>query len=260
MGLLAWFKEKSAQNDKKNDKTPTIVSPNEDVQTVFSMDYITTPCGKYQNVMVEFPKSSIWKILINNEPQRYYPGEYSEGGWSADHKYRKVFADDFVFWVSPNDYSAFINLMNDLKARYARDKEERKESYRKLLQEYQAGIQTDSVDDDIRWCYFESPNGFLYVDDERKFHSLATRIAKICEKSGGRLYKTRAKSAKVAILVSPSARKQDNVDRLREMGYKVVTLEDAVKFWKLEKYWDIATAESRYQEFIQDLSNSSYLR
>ena len=86
MGLLAWFKEKSAQNDKKNDKTPTIVSPNEDVQTVFSMDYITTPCGKYQNVMVEFPKSSIWKILINNEPQRYYPGEYSEGGWSADHK------------------------------------------------------------------------------------------------------------------------------------------------------------------------------
>lgn len=257
MGLFDLFKRKAnAVNSESNEMNRS----DGGLKTRFSLDFIRTPAGEGKKVEVEFPQDNIWKILINGEAQRYYPGMYEEVGWSSDRKYRKVRADGFMFWISPSDYSAFVKLLKDLKIRYAQDKEDRKQSYQSMLEQYRAGVQVDAIDNDVSWCYFESPNGFQGIDDERKFHSLETKIAQICEKNGGHLYKTRAKSAKFAILVSPSSRKQDNVERIRSMGYKVTTLEEAVKFWQLEKYWNIAEAEARYQEFIRNLANSPYLK
>lgn len=251
---------KSKYRNAADSQLSDVEQLDEKSKTSFMIDYLNTPDGQYQNVLVEFPKDNIWKILINGQSMRYYPGGwYIEKGWSSDHKYQKVYTEDFTFWVSPADYKAFIRLLESLKNRYTDEREDRKESYNQLLAKYREGYQVDSIDDDIWCCYFESPNGFPDLKTKKQFELLTVKITHLCKMHGGKLYKTRAKAAKFAILVSPSSKKQDNVDHIREMGYKVTTLENAVKFFGLEKHWDIAASENHYQEFIQGLENSPYI-
>ena len=58
-------------------------------------------------------------------------------------------------------------------------------------------------------------------------------ISKICEDNGGRCFKTIAKSAKYIIILCKPYQNKDVVDKYHNMGYKVVSLDIALKYFKV---------------------------
>ena len=71
-----------------------------------------------------------------------------------------------------------------------------------------------------------------------QFKVVEKRIARLCQENNGKYYKTKAKTAKFAIIFDPNAKVYSNVTGLRQMGYKVTTFEKALEYFGLSDLWD----------------------
>lgn len=80
----------------------------------------------------------------------------------------------------------------------------------------------DEITDDIFKCFLVG-----YPDEIENMHC---DLDKVCRLVGGRCYKTKAKSASYAIIISKSYQVSPTVKRYRDDGYKVANVEEALEY------------------------------
>lgn len=204
----------------------------------YHFDFIKAYGENIENVDVVFPDDDIDSIIINGKRQRGYCGHVGESGMSKDGLYHRVHLADYTFWVDPSDYQSLINLLDKrqekARANTADKRAAREIYYTKQQEELERGTLSDSINDDIYYCFLAgTPDGCL-ID---QFEKLKPAIEQACAQHGGRLYKTMAKSAKFAIVSSYRYYTDTQFDYLRSLGYKVVKLEDAVEYMGLTDLW-----------------------
>ena len=95
------------------------------------------------------------------------------------------------------------------------------------------------IDSDIYKCFISNQTGMCdFIGTWEQFREIEERIARLCQKNNGRYYKSKAKTAKFAIIFAPNARTYSNVTSLMKMGYKVTTFEKALEYFGLSELWD----------------------
>ena len=84
------------------------------------------------------------------------------------------------------------------------------------------------------------------------YRKVEEQIASLCKAKGGRYYKTKAKSAKFAIIFSPYAQTAGEIWSLQQEGYKVTSFDQAIIYFGLGEMWDCP----RYIAFVRSLNSS----
>jgi len=122
-----------------------------------------------------------------------------------------------------------------LKPLKAAEKKKRQELRRDLT----TPIEYSAIDSDVHWCFISNKSGLCdAIGTWEQFKIIEQHIARLCQEKNGKYYKTKAKSAKFAIIFSPSERTYSNVTSLKENGYKVTTFEKALGYFGLTDLWD----------------------
>ncbi len=100
-------------------------------------------------------------------------------------------------------------------------------------------IDYSTIDSDIYKCFISNQTGMCdAIGTWEQFKVIEKRIARLCQENNGKYYKTKAKTAKFAIIFDPNAKVYSNVTGLRQMGYKVTTFEKALEYFGLSDLWD----------------------
>lgn len=99
----------------------------------------------------------------------------------------------------------------------------------------------DTIDEDIYTCFIANKTGIgeNTGGTVEGFKKLESEIAKVCSYNDGKYYKSQAKSAKFAILFGASTRTLQGIEDLRQKGYKVTSLENALEYFGLTDLWDV---------------------
>jgi len=117
----------------------------------------------------------------------------------------------------------------------AAEKKRRQELRRDLT----TTIEYSDIDSDVHWCFISNKSGLCdAIGTWEQFKTIEEHIARLCHEKNGKYYKTKARSAKFAIILSPSERTYSNVTSLKENGYKVTTFEKALEYFGLTDLWD----------------------
>lgn len=94
----------------------------------------------------------------------------------------------------------------------------------------------DEPTDDLFFCalddigYFCCEKGWSTNYGKYYKKDIREEIAQVCEERRGRCYKSKAKSAKYVIILCNLYQTKDRVQKWRNMGYKVVSLDTALKY------------------------------
>lgn len=113
-----------------------------------------------------------------------------------------------------------------------------------IKEEYSKPVKYDEIDDDIWWCYIDSRNGMCdAIGSWDSFEKVEKKISELCTYNGGKLYKSRAKGARYAILFTPFKRRASYISELQEKGYKVVSFESVLKYLGITEMWDVENLE-----------------
>lgn len=118
-----------------------------------------------------------------------------------------------------------------------------KAAEKKRLQELKRDLITpldySVIDSDIYKCFISNQTGMCdKIGTWDQFKTIEECIARSCQENSGKYYKTKAKTAKFAIIFAPNARVYSNVTSLKEAGYKVTTFEKALEYFGLTDVWD----------------------
>lgn len=125
-----------------------------------------------------------------------------------------------------------------------------------IKEEYLKPIKYDEIDDDIWWCYIDSRNGMCdAIGSWDNFEKVEKKLSELCTYNGGKLYKSRAKGARYAILFSPFKRSASYISELQEKGYKVVSFESVLKYLGITDMWDIDNLERFIEEHRRSILN-----
>lgn len=109
------------------------------------------------------------------------------------------------------------------------------------------------IDDDIYKCFVAHQSGMCEAIGTWALYSkVEEQIASLCKAKGGRYYKTKAKSAKFAIIFSPYAQTAGEIWSLQQEGYKVTSFDQAIIYFGLGEMWDCP----RYIAFVRSLNSS----
>lgn len=108
------------------------------------------------------------------------------------------------------------------------------------------------IDDEIYRCFIAHQSGMCEAIGTWEIYSkVEEQIASLCKAKGGRYYKTKAKSAKFAIIFSPFAQTAAEIWSLQQEGYKVTSFDQAITYFGLEEMWDCP----RYIAFVSSLES-----
>lgn len=224
------------------------------MNSCFHFDFVKAYGESLKDVTVIFPEDDPDSIIIDGNRQRGYCGYVSESGMSSDRLYHRVHLSDYTFWVDPSDYDTLMDLLEkrqqQSQIKTAQLKAEREEYDRRHAEQFIAGVQSDEITEDIYKCFIHSSPIPKY---QKQFTKVTEWIGKKCAENGGRLYKSAAKGANYAIEADYNKYTTDHFDDLRQRGYKVVTLEQAVQYMHLEKYWVIDEIQADINEHAQYL-------
>lgn len=139
-----------------------------------------------------------------------------------------------------------------LKPFKAAEKKRRQE----LRKDLTTPIEYSAIDSDIYWCFISNKSGLCdAIGTWEQFKTIEERIAGLCQEKNGKYFKTKAKTAKYAIIFDPNARVYSNVTSLKETGYKVTTFEKALEHFGLTDLWDckkIAKHEYDLKKFVYE--------
>jgi DNA polymerase III epsilon subunit-like protein len=109
------------------------------------------------------------------------------------------------------------------------------------------------IDEDIYKCFVAHRSGMCEaIGTWELYCKLEEKIASICKAKGGHYYKTKAKSAKFAIIFSPHAQNAGEIWSLQQEGYKVTSFDQAITHFGLGEMWDCP----RYIAFVKSLNSS----
>jgi hypothetical protein len=122
-----------------------------------------------------------------------------------------------------------------LKPLEAAEKKRRQDLRKDLV----ISVDYSAIDSGIYKCFISNKTGMCdVIGTWAQFKVIEERIAGLCLKNDGKYYKTKAKTAKFAIIFDPNARGYSNVASLKNMGYKVTTFEKALEYFGLADLWD----------------------
>lgn len=220
----------------------------------FNFDFVKAYDERLKDVTVIFPDDDPDSIILDGNRQRGYCGYVNESGMSSDGLYHRVHLADYTFWVDPSDYDTLMDLLEERqqqsRIKTSQRRAEREEYDRRHAEQFIAGVQSDEITKDIYKCFIHSSPIPKY---QKQFTKVTELIGKKCTENGGRLYKSAAKGANYAIEADYNKYTADYFDDLRQRGYKVVTLEQAVQYMHLEKYWAIDEIQADIKEEAQHL-------
>ena len=112
------------------------------------------------------------------------------------------------------------------------------------------------IDDDIYRCFIAHQSGMCdAIGTWECYGKVEEQIALQCKARGGRYFKTKAKSAKFAIIFSPYSHTSEEIWSLQQEGYKVTSFDQAISYFGLGKMWDCP----RYLAFVRDVSGGQSL-
>ncbi|MHC0037941.1 TM2 domain-containing protein [Pseudoneobacillus sp. C159] len=188
-----------------------------------------------KKVYVEFV-DDYQKIYIDSK-EHYFDAYYVENeGLSSDRKYYRIATPEYKFWVNPKDLKGFMKLA---KIRQLDLIDSRIDRHKSILKQIDVPFEFDEIDQDIYHCFINNKSGMTEeVGTHQQLIKTEEKIKEICEVNGGRYFKSKAKSAKFAIIFSPYSRTYSNYKSLKDKGYKVTTFEKAIKYFKLTEMWD----------------------
>jgi len=219
------------------------------MDSCFHFDFVKAYGESLKDVTVIFPEDDPDSIIIDGSRQRGYCGYVSESGMSSDGLYHRVHLSDYTFWVDPSDYDTLMNLLEERQQQSqiqtAERRVKREEYNRRHAEQFVAGVQSDEITEDIYRCFL---HGSPIPKYQKQFAKVTELIGKKCTENGGRLYKSAAKGANYAIEADYNKYTADHFDDLRQRGYKVITLEQAVQYMHLEKYWAIDEIQADINE------------
>ncbi|RTZ48260.1 3'-5' exonuclease [Candidimonas sp. SYP-B2681] len=113
-------------------------------------------------------------------------------------------------------------------------------------------VEFSPIDDDIFKCFIANRSGICgAIGEWEDFYKVESEIARICKDRGGRYYKTRAKSARFAIIFDPYSHTADTVWSLQQAGYKVTKFDQVVVQFGLTHLWDCP----RYLAYVDSLKH-----
>jgi len=139
-----------------------------------------------------------------------------------------------------------------LKPFKAAEKKRRQDLRRDLV----TPVDYSAIDTDIYKCFISNQTGMCdEIGTWEQFKTIEEHIARLCQENNGKYYKTKAKTAKFAIIFAPNARVYSNVTSLKEAGYKVTTFEKALEYFGLTDLWDckkIAQHEYDLKKFVYE--------
>lgn len=131
--------------------------------------------------------------------------------------------------------------------------EKRKQERRKDIT---SSVEYSPIDEDIYKCFISNKTGMCdEIGTWEQFQNVEKQIEKICQANNGKYYKSKAKTAKFAIIFDPAARTLSNVTILRSKGYKVTTFEKTLEHFVLTDMWDcnkLIKAEKDYKKFMYE--------
>lgn len=137
-----------------------------------------------------------------------------------------------------------------------------KAAEKKRLQDLRRDLTTpveySAIDLDIYWCFISNRSGMCdAIGTWEQFKRIEERIARLCQEKNGKYYKTKAKTARFAIIFNPIERTYSNVTSLKEKGYKVTTFEKALEHFVLTDLWDckkLTKAENDHKKFEYEIT------
>ena len=171
---------------------------------------------------------------------------------SKDNLYHKVATPDFVFWISPNDYDRFMEVLNYRHSVLVENKKAKLDS---ICLNNERAFEYDVIDDDIYNCFVAYKSGMTSeIGTWEKFYKVEAKIAEKCLQNGGKYFKNESKRAKFAIIFSYTNRMYSHVKKLRDKGYKVTSFENALVYFGLSKMWKcdvLLEKEKWYKEYMK---------
>lgn len=118
-------------------------------------------------------------------------------------------------------------------------------------------IALSPIDDEIYKCFIAAKSGMCdAIGTWEEFRKVETEISRVCEEHSGRYYKSKAKSAKFAIIFSPSSQTDKDIWSLQQEGYKVTSFDRALAKFGLEKMWDC----KRYAIHVKEVQGNNQKR
>ena len=135
-------------------------------------------------------------------------------------------------------------------------REEEKKRKQDLKRDLVTPIDYSPIDSDIYKCFISNQTGMCdAIGTWEQFKVIEERIARLCQENNGKYYKTKAKTAKFAIIFDPNAKVYSNVTAIKQMGYRVTTFEKALEYFGLSDLWDckkMAQHEYELKKFIYE--------
>lgn len=139
-----------------------------------------------------------------------------------------------------------------LKPFRAEEKKRRQDLKRDLV----TPIDYSTIGSDIYRCFISNQTGMCdAIGTWEQFKIIEERIARLCQENNGKYYKTKARTAKFAIIFDPNAKVYSNVTGLKQMGYKVTTFEKALEYFGLSDLWNckkLTQHEYELKKFIYE--------
>lgn len=131
----------------------------------------------------------------------------------------------------------------------------------------------DPIDDEIckcflvgaSWCEAESMTASELKLSEKKVEEIyfARRekvqeaLAEECEKRGGKLYKSKAKAAKWAVLGNHWKWDPEVVADFHSQGYKVTIFTEALRYFGIDDLWKCSVQENHFKKQLEWRNNRS---
>lgn len=120
----------------------------------------------------------------------------------------------------------------------------------------------DKIDEDIYQCFIEGASWCFnetLTEEELKLdettqeaiyyqrrEKVIAEIAQICSEHDGKLFKSKAKNAKCAIIGAIGYWSYSRVEELHSQGYKVTNWTSAIRYFKLEDFWKCENQDRAY--------------
>ena len=218
----------------------------------FAIDFLWC-CGEtYKNVVVTFDEFSPYGFYVNGKEEYLDTYKISELGWSSDFKYLKASTADAVFWIRPNDYSDFINALRVKQNMVLQYKAERKKRLESFISAKLERFYVDYVNNDCTFCFIAGSGNQAkrYVTN---YETVVHAAVNVCQAHKGRFFKTAAKSAKCALLLSPDTRDKATYQKYKSQGYTVVVAESFFEYFGVSGVYTAEMASMDFSKYINDL-------
>lgn len=172
-----------------------------------------------------------------NGKERVFNAYYVRNeGLSGDGLYYRIATPKFKFWVNPKDLTRFMRIANHRHKMMAKDSKKRDETAKIDIH---TPIDYDQITNEIYECFIAYKSVMSEsIGTLEEFNKVESEIATICQNNNGKYYKSKAKTAKYAIIFNLYNRISSNVNGLKEQGYRVTTFEKALLYFGIGHLWD----------------------